>query len=167
MNNQIFKILLVGFSIISMLCACNSEQTDTEQHIDMAEQLFRSIYGGDPSLIDNLVSDDIVSSYPIFEQLFGTKAIRGRESLKNFAIGFGERWNDAHVTFHEGIAQKNSVVLVWSFTALRMKTTKDSSFVEGQKSSWGGITLFHFNEEGKITAEIGEESSPGPFERIK
>ena len=90
MNNQIFKILLVGFSIISMLCACNSEQTDTEQHIDMAEQLFRSIYGGDPSLIDNLVSDDIVSSYPIFEQLFGTKAIRGRESLKNFAIGFGD-----------------------------------------------------------------------------
>ena len=167
MNNHVFKILLIGFCTISMFCACESKQIDTEQRKDMAEQLFRSIYGGDPSQIDNLVSDDIVSSYPIFEQLFGTKAIRGRDSLKNFAIGFGKRWEDSHVTFHESIAENKRVVLVWSFSAKRMETEKDSSVIAGQQYSWGGITIFHFNENGKIIAEIGEESSPGPFERIK
>ncbi|MBZ0328300.1 MAG: ester cyclase [Altibacter sp.] len=167
MNNQVFKVLLVGLCTISMFCACESKQTESEQHKDMAKQLFRSIYGGDPSLIDNLVSDDVISSYPIFEQLFGTKAINGRESLKNFATGFGERWNDANVTFHEAIAENKRVVLVWSFSATRVKTEQDSSVVAGKQYNWGGITIFHFNEDGKIIAEIGEESSPGPFERIK
>ena len=167
MTSQVFKILLVGLCTTFLFCACKSKQTNSEQHKEKAEQLFLNLYGGDPSLIDNLVSDDVVSSYPIYEQVFGTKTIRGRESLKNFAIGFGERWNDAHVTFHEAIAENKSVILVWSFAAERMITEKDSIFVAGKQYSWGGITLFHFNEDGKITAEIGEESSPGPFERMK
>ena len=48
-----------------------------------------------------------------------------------------------------------------------MKTEQDSSVIAGREYSWGGITLFHFNESGKIIAEIGEESSPGPFERLE
>ena len=156
--------------IILALClfsACETSKITNQERKQLAEQLFRSVYGGDTSQIDSLVSDDVVSSYPIFEQLFGTKAIRGRESLKNFAIGFGERWNDAQVTIREAIAEDESVVLLWSFSAKRMKTEQDSSVVAGQEYSWGGITLYHFNESGKIIAEIGEESSPGPFERLE
>jgi ketosteroid isomerase-like protein len=167
MKYRAINILLVGCCALAIISSCNSKQPNAEQRKEMAEQLFRSIYGGDPSSIDNLVSDDIVSSYPIFEQIFGTKAINGRKALKGFAEGFNERWDDAQVTIHEAIAENKSVVLVWSFSAKRMKTAQDSSVVAGQQYSWGGITLFHFNDEGKIRAEIGEESSPGPFERIK
>jgi hypothetical protein len=35
-----------------------------------------------------------------------------------------------------------------------------------EEHSWGGITLYRFDEEGKIVAEIGEESAPGPLERV-
>ena len=159
--------LLVGIFTIFLLSACEKNQNNNEEFRNRAEQLFRSVYGGDHTQIDSLISGDIVSSYPIFEQIFGTKAIRGRIAYKNFAIGFGERWNDAQVTIRETIAEDESVVLVWSFSAKRMNTEQDSSVVAGQEYSWGGITLFHFNESGKIIAEIGEESSPGPFERLE
>lgn len=166
MKTPVGHIIFIGFYTICLLCNCNPAR-NTEQYTNMAQQLFSSIYGGDPSLIDSLVSDDVVSSYPIFEQLFGTKAIRGREALKEFAVGFGERWNKANVVFHEAIAEDNRVALLWSFKATRMVTAQDSSVLAGQQYSWGGITLFHFDEEGKITAEYGEESTPGPFARLE
>ena len=109
----------------------------------------------------------MISSYPGFEELFGTKVIRGREAYKNFAIGFGERWTDVHVTFDEEIAEDDKVVLVWSFSKKRITPAQDSSSVADQEYSWGGITLFRFNESGKITAEIGDESSPGPMKRLE
>jgi hypothetical protein len=48
-----------------------------------------------------------------------------------------------------------------------MVTEKDSSIVAGHEYSWGGITLFYFNDSDEIRAEIGEESSPGPIERLE
>jgi hypothetical protein len=159
--------LMIFIMGISLLSACEEDNNTIVERKMKAEQLFRSVYGGDPAQIDSLVSHDVVSSYPIFEQLLGTKAIRGREALKNFAIGFGKRWKDAQVTFNEAIAEDNNVVLVWSFSAKRMTTTPDSSFIADQQYSWGGITLFQFDASGKITGEIGEESSPGPLKRIK
>ena len=159
--------LIIVFTLC-LFSACETSKDTYQEQKELAEQLFRSVYGGDPSQIDSLVSNDVVSSYPIFEQLFGTKAIRGREALKNFAIGFGERWNDAQVIVHEAIAEDENVVLIWSFSAKRMTTEQDSSVVAGEEyNSWGGITLFRFNESGKIIAEIGEESSPGPIKRIE
>ncbi|MEZ4794974.1 MAG: nuclear transport factor 2 family protein [Flavobacteriaceae bacterium] len=150
-----------------LFLACKEGTHTREEHKMKAEQLFRSVYGGDPSQIDSLATNDVIVTYPVFEQIFGKKAISGRESYKNFAIGFGDRWNDSQVIIHETIAENNNVVLVWSFSAKRKETTPDSSFIAGQKYSWGGITLYQFDESGKITIEIGEESSPGPFERIK
>lgn len=158
--------LIIVFAI-GLFSACETSKNTNQEQKKLAEQLFRSVYGGDPSQIDSLVSNDVVSSYPIFEQLFGTKAIRGREALKNFAIGFGERWNDTKVTVHEAIAEDESVVLIWSFSAKRMTTEQDSSEVAVQEYSWGGITLFRFNESDKIIAEIGEESTPGPIKRLE
>jgi len=133
----------------------------------LAEQLFHSVYSGNLEKIDSLVSDDMVASYPIFEQLFGTKAIRGREAYKKYATHFNQGWTDEQITINEAVSEDKNVVLVWSFSALRTETAPDSSVVAGKKYSWGGITLFHFNEQGKINLETGEESSPGPIERLK
>jgi hypothetical protein len=134
-------------------CLCSSCQTNSitnQEHKQLAEQLIRSVYGGDTSQIDSLVSDNVVCSYPIFEELFGSYAIRGPKQYKNFAVEFGRRWSDPKITFHEAIAEDKSVVLVWSFSAIRMNTEQDSSVVAGQEYSWGGITLVQFDESGKI-----------------
>ena len=157
-------IIILALVLIS---ACQQGKSTHQEHKNLAEQLLRSVYVGDTARINDMVSDDIVSTYPVFSQLFGTSALRGREAYEKFAMGFSERWNDAKIIFQEAIAEDTSVVLVWSFIATRMTTTPDSSFVAGREYSWGGITLFHFNESGKITAEIGEESSPGPIGRLK
>lgn len=47
-----------------------------------------------------------------------------------------------------------------------MTTAQDSTVVAGKVYSWGGITVFNFDESGKIIEEIGEESSPGPWARL-
>jgi len=156
-------MLICALCIIS---ACEKSKNADQENKAIAEQLFQSVYSGDPSRIDSLVSIDMISSYPVFEELFGTSVIRGREAYKNLAIRFGEQWTDAHVAFDEEIAEDDKVVLVWSFSAKRITSAPDSSSVAGQGYSWGGITLFRFNESGKITAEIGEESSPGPMNRL-
>ena len=137
-------------------------------HKTKAEQFFRGIYGCDPSVVDALASADIVSSYPIFEQLYNVTAFRGSEAVKDFATGFCSRWTDAHFIFHEAVAEGDKVVLVWSF---RARFSGSGSNQQGgppinQEQSWGGITLFRFNEEGKIVAEVGLESTPGPMERL-
>lgn len=152
---------------ISLFSACDRNRSTIKERKMKAEQLFRSVYGGHPNQVDSLVTDNIISSYPIFEQIFAKRVIRGRESYKNFALGFAQRWKDAQITINETIAEDNDVVLVWSFSAKRITTTTDSSFIANQEYSWGGITLFQFDEYGKITREIGEESSPGPFGRIE
>jgi hypothetical protein len=158
---------LIIICALCILSACEKSKNTDQEHKEQAEKLFLSVYGGDPSQIDSLVSSDVVASYPIFEQLFGTRVIHGREAYKKLAIGFGERWTDVHVTIHEDIAEDERVVLVWSFRARRMITAQDSSTVVDKVYNWGGISLFRFNESGKITAEIGEESTPGPMNRLE
>ena len=61
----------------------------------VAARLFRGVFGGDPSVVDKLASEGTVSTYPVFDRLFNTPDIRGREAYKSFAIGFGNRWVDA------------------------------------------------------------------------
>ena len=134
---------------------------------NQAELLFRNIYGGEPSKISNLVTEDVVSTYPIFKQVLGTSVIHGREAYENFAVHFKNRWKEPHLSIDDAVAEENQVVLIWSFHAKSAETTPDSSFISGQDYQWGGITLFKFNSEGKIWAEIGEESAPGPFARLE
>ncbi len=49
-----------------------------EEYKTLAEQYFCSVYGDDPTVIDDLASEEIVATYPIFEELFGRPALRGR-----------------------------------------------------------------------------------------
>ena len=138
-----------------------------EKYKAIAEEFFRGVYGGDASVVDSLAAEDIVSSYPIFKKLFDSPALRGREAVKKFAIRFGQRWKEAEVTVHEVIKEDNKVVLFWSFRARNVGSETPDDETMNQQHSWGGITLFLFDDIGKIIAEIGEESVPGPFSRYK
>lgn len=130
------------------------------------ERYIRGVYGGDPSVVDELAGDEIVSSYPIFTELFGAPTVRGREAMKQFVNRFGSRWTQARLSVHEAIEEGDRVVLVWSFRARRRGAGGQGQPPTDKEHRWGGITLFRFNSEGKIVAEIGEESSPGPFARL-
>ena len=137
--------------------------TDRKQ---LAERFLRGVYCGDPTVVDELASEDIVSSYPVFESLFNTSAIRGRESVKAFAVGFSQRWIEPQIVIHEAIADGDRVVLLWSFQARNIGPGQDGAPATNQLHRWGGLTLIQFNQAGQIVADIGEESSPGPFERL-
>lgn len=145
---------------------CNTGVDVKSDRKALVERFFRGVYGGDPTVVDELASDDIVISYPIFQKLFNKPAIRGREAVKQFAVGFGSRWKDTQVTIHEAVEEGDRVVLLWSFTGRNVATANDSMQPTNEFHSWGGITLYRFNEAGKIVAEIGEESEPGPHERV-
>lgn len=142
-------------------------QSDTIDLVKRAEFFFRSVYGGgDMAIIENLASAEIAASYPIFEQIFDKKVIHGKEAYKQFAIGFNSRWKNCHVTIDEAINQGDKVVLIWSFSANRVNEN-DQNNISEQKQNWGGITLFRFDDSGKIIQELGEESTPGPYGRLK
>ena len=126
-----------------------------EEFKNRAQQYICGVYCGQPSVVDALAGKNIVLSYPVFEQLFNTSTFFGRKGVKEFAMGFCQRWTATHITFHETIAEGYQVVLLWSFYGRRVDTQ--------QEHRWGGLTLIRFDETGKIIAEIGEESTPGPF----
>lgn len=133
----------------------------------LAQRYFRGVYGGDPSVVDELAAEDILVSYPIFIDVLGTPAIRGREPLKAFVIRFAQRWSEPEFEFHEAISDVDRVVLVWGFSARSVASGGPGEPPAHEVHSWGGITLFRFDGSGRITAEIGEESEPGPYGRLR
>lgn len=135
--------------------------TPAESEADLAaiaEQFFRGVYGCDASVVDELASEEIVISYPIFETLFNKPGIRGRDAVHVFADNFCKKWSEAQVTIHETVREGDKVVLVWGFQARDTAT--------GKEHAWGGISLFRFDREAKVAAEMGLESTPGPIERF-
>ena len=164
MENKMKKYLFI-ISIPFLFYACSTNLTTDKEHKAIAEKYINGLYGCNPSVVDELAADSIVITYPIFEKIFGSPVIRGRDSVKSFSNHFCSTWKDAQFTFHETIAEGNQVVIVWSFKARNVGSIQGRA-PTNQEHSWGGITLFRFNEEGKITAEIGEESEPGPIGRL-
>jgi len=132
----------------------------------LAEQFFRGVYGGNPEVIDELAAEDVVLSYPVFEKVLGKPTIEGRDAAKAFATRFGKKWADPRITVDETVSDGDRVVLVWSFRARDIGSVQDGQSASGREHSWGGISLFRFNDTGKILVEIGEESEPGPFQRL-
>lgn len=146
------------FIVLCSLAGCNSAAVDSAaDHKALTERFLRGVYGCEPTVVPELAADSVVVSYPVFEQLFNIAAIRGNEDVEQFATGFCSRWKEAEVTVHEAVAEGEQVVLVWSFRARNVAS--------GEVTSWGGISLFRFDGAGRIIAEIGEESEPGPYER--
>jgi len=140
------------------LSGCNRSTFDPADEKAAAERFVRGVYGCRPTVVAELAADSVVLSWPIFEELFNTPAIRGRANVEEFARGFCSRWEDAEITFHEALADGRRVVLVWSMRA--------RNATSGDTSSWGGISLYRFDSAGKVVAEIGEESTPGPIGRL-
>lgn len=138
----------------------------TMNYITLAQRWFRGVYGLDPSVVDELAAEDVIASYPIFQELFGQPVISGQEAVKGFAVGFGQRWVETEVTFHETIVQDDQVVLIWSFKGRNVGAARADIKPTNEIHEWGGITLIRFNSKGKIVAEIGEESEPGPIGRV-
>ena len=130
---------------------------------EIAKKYFRGIYEGKEHVIEEYSSDDIICTYPIFKELFNQSVLQGKESILKFVKGFKSRWEDCQTTFHHIVAEDHEVVVVWSFQARRRN---DGTDLSNELQSWGGITHFTFNSLGKISSEIGEESSPGPIGRL-
>jgi len=144
---------------VCLLLACKGTPgSSVADHKALAERFFRGVYGCEPSVVAELGTENVFITYPIIEELFGTPALRGRDKVEQFATGFCNRWKDAEVTIHEAVAEGDRVVLVWEFAARNVAS--------GERRSWGGISLFRFDSAGRIVAEIGEESEPGPIGRL-
>ena len=125
---------------------------------NLAKRFFVGVYEGNFSIVEELAAEDIISTYPIFAEIFNTAVLQGVEAYRNYALNFSQTWKNAEVTIHDEIADENRVVLLWSFRATRV--------LANHSSRWGGITLLRFDNFGKVVAEIGEESEPGPQERL-
>jgi ketosteroid isomerase-like protein len=130
----------------------------------LAERYFRAVYSGDVAVVNELVSENITCTYPIFQEIFDQPAIRGREEVANFANRFSHRWTDVDISFHQIIAEGQQVVLLWSVRAQTAAAKDEGSALAVH--GWGGITLIQFDAQDKIVAEIGEESTPGPHGRL-
>ena len=161
-----FKSLLI-LTVFILVSSCGRKNdNDLTKKKSLAERYFRGLYGCNPAVVDELAADEIAVSYPIFQKLYKQTVIRGRQSVKEFSERFCSNWKDARFTFHESIAEGDKVVLVWSFSARNVGTEQEGVEPTNHVHSWGGITLIQFDKEGKIISEIGEESEPGPKERL-
>jgi SnoaL-like domain len=147
--------------IALLLGSCGNPGADVaSQRKAAAERYFRGIYECDSSVVDELAADSIVVSYPVFQTLLGKPALRGRQAVKDFSGHFCKRWIGGDATVYDVVYEDDSAVLMWSFRA------KDGTSPTAEESAWGGITLIRFNTKGKIVAEVGEESTPGPAARL-
>lgn len=149
-----------------LLVACGDPPSDSEADLrPEAERFFTGVFGCVPALIEATAAEEVAVSYPIFESLFGTSSIQGRDAVLRFSDGFCTRWLEPVVTIHEAVQDGERVVLVWEFSAVPAaadsSTTPRSEMVE----SWGGISFFRFDADGKVIEEFGEESTPGPVAR--
>lgn len=153
----------IGLLLLLPGLACGGgDMSDAHDDLaDTAEAFLGAVYGCAPERIGDLARSDVSISYPIFESLYGTPAIRGREAVQEFSGSFCRRWGDGRLVVDERIVEGDRVVLVWSFSATR----RDAEDLAGARSSWGGISVFRFDDEGRILEEFGEESTPGPVAR--
>jgi hypothetical protein len=150
-----------------VLAGCGGSPDATAEREAAAERYLRGIYECDASVADELAADSIVISYPVFQTIFGKPAVRGSDEVKKFSEHFCSRWIDGEITVDDLIYDGYDVVILWSFRAKNGIPGEDGSPPTLEESAWGGITLIRFNDDGKITTEVGEESTPGPSARLE
>lgn len=148
---------VLAFFFVAGGCA-DSSMSESET----AQQFFRAVYGCTGEPLDSLASAEVRMSYPIFAERLGTPVLVGRDAVVQFSAGFCQRWRDPEVVVHEVVSDEGRVVLVWSYSALS-EPTPDSP---PTRASWGGISVFEFDALGRVVAEYGEESTPGPVARM-
>ncbi len=149
-----------------MASSCTSSPPSVVSHRSAAEGFFRGIWGCSTDLIDEHGAEDAAVSYPIFESLYGTQTIRGREAVKELSASFCSRWGEPEISVHEAIEDGNRVVLLWSFSAIDKSASEESQHQSTIRETWGGISVFRIDARGRVVEELGEESSPGPVARL-
>lgn len=159
-------VLLAAMFLLPASCSSNDNEENPDRRV-LAEKFLRGVYGGKPDVVDELAAEDILISYPIFQEIFGRPAIRGREAAMNFATSFSQRWVKPEITIHEAISEGQSVVLIWSISAVDAGAAVDGEAAGTSRQYWGGISVYRFDESGKIKVEFGEESTPGPGARLE
>jgi hypothetical protein len=133
---------------------------------EISQRWLRAVYTGDVSVVDELAADNVAITYPIFNRLFGTPTLRGKEAVRQFIERFVTRWGEGKIVYHEAIEEVNRVALMWSFEARNIGPLGPDQPATNEIESWGGITIIRFDKDGRVIAEIGEESGPGPFARF-
>lgn len=167
LTRRAFNCLCIA-GVLVLGNACSTTRVHQEaNHVAVAKRYFGAIYGCHLSVIDELTSKDVVISYPIFQTLYHTPAIRGREAVKRFAANFCSKWRDAIFTIEDTVEQGDQMAVVWSFQARYVGGPRPGEPPDNQLHCWGGISLLRFDPTGRIVAEIGEESEPGPTARLK
>jgi hypothetical protein len=136
-KNILFKIpeivmykYLIPIIILLNACSNNKNENMEVKHKTLAERYFRGVYSCELSVIDELASEDIIVSYPIFEKILNKRSIQGRQAVRDFNAAFCKRWSDMHITIHEIIAENNQAVLIWSYRAKNI-----GSAIQGQEPS--------------------------------
>lgn len=127
------------------------------------ERFLRAVYCCDPEGIEALSTADVRISYPIFEQLLGTRVVEGQAAVRALRERFCSRWSDPQLTIHESITEGYGVVLIWSFSAT---ATTGATDAPPEPTRWGGMSYFRLDPDGKVMLELGEESTPGPWVRL-
>ncbi len=154
---RLFLLLLLGGGLV----ACLHHESNGPDLADRAKEYLRAVYQNQPDQISEYIAEDMVMTYPIFQELFGKPGFRGSNEVENFARGFNERWEEGDLVIHEALQNDSKIALVWSFSAIWSADTSR------QRQHWGGITLLHFNESGQIIAEAGLENALGPHELLQ
>lgn len=152
-----------GVFLLIGVCSCFPSPDESPRADEAtAQRLFRAVYGCTGESLDSLAAPDIRMSYPIFAERLGSDVLEGRGAVERFSAGFCQRWLNPEVTVHDVVSDSSRVVLVWSFVA----TPAGDDDSEKSPVGWGGISVFEVDEVGRIVAEYGEESTPGPFARL-
>lgn len=118
-------------------------------------------------MVSELAAKNIVISYPIFQELFDSPVIAGKQAVSGFVERFGRKWQDPVITIEKTISDGNSVVLIWSFEARDALQNQGSQSDASVREAWGGITVYQFDDQGRVLSEFGEESDPGPMGRLQ
>ena len=161
MKNVLKTLMLT----VLILLGCQDANQKVNQRKQLAEKYLRSVYGGEGTQLETFAHENIVVTYPAFEEILKVQAIKGRDEVKQFAIGFSKRWEGENIQINETIGEGDKVFLLWSFSAKKSNTLGIDSMDVDKVYSWGGISMIQFDEANKIVAEIGEESTPGPYAR--
>jgi hypothetical protein len=165
-GSVMYRNLIILFSFLLFISCSNSRGNLNEKHKELAERFNRGVYGCNPSVIDDIAAEDIVVSYPSFETFYGKPTIHGREAVKKLSTDFCQDWTDIQITIHDLIAEGDKVVCLWTTKARKIGGTGDEEPQSDSGQGIGGITIYRFDSTGKIVSEIGEESVPGPFNRL-
>lgn len=121
---------------------------------------FMQIWGnGNLNIIDELADPSISVYYPVFPQI-----INGNTMYKKIMESFRAAFPDSLLQIGEVIAENDTVVIEWTFSATHKGNIFDIP-ATNKSVKWSGITIYHI-QDGKVIKEKGEEDFLGFLRQI-